>query len=137
MAKSTCRRIRILPPEIEDRLIPYHRKDEQIKGAGNRSSVRTPVERTIGFVVLSKMDNTTIKAVVDSFPAVFNRDTQDQDLRSRPRDTRPPNPPNTLASKSISSIRVALGDEDQMEKQKIIFMSLSIYQANSGYSICY
>lgn len=42
-----------------------------IKGAGNRSSVDTLVERTTGFVVLVKIDNATTKTVVDSFTAVF------------------------------------------------------------------
>jgi len=66
--------IHILPPEIEDRLIPGHWEGDLIKGAGNRSSVGTLVERTTGFVVLAKMDNATTKAVVDSFSAVLNRE---------------------------------------------------------------
>jgi IS30 family transposase len=66
--------IHIRPPEIEDRLIPGHWEGDLIKGAGNRSSVGTLVERTTGFVVLAKMDNATTKAVVDSFSAVFNRE---------------------------------------------------------------
>jgi IS30 family transposase len=61
--------IHIRPPEIEDRLIPGHWEGDLIKGAGNRSSVGTLVERTTGFVVLAKMDNATTKAVVDSFSA--------------------------------------------------------------------
>ena len=66
--------IHIRPPEIEDRLIPGHWEGDLIKGAGNRSSVGTLVERTTGFVVLAKMDNATTKAVVDSFAAVLNRE---------------------------------------------------------------
>ncbi|OFJ47759.1 IS30 family transposase [Janthinobacterium lividum] len=66
--------IHIRPPEIEDRLIPGHWEGDLIKGAGNRSSVGTLVERTTGFVVLAKMDNATTKAVVDSFSAVLNRE---------------------------------------------------------------
>jgi len=66
--------IHIRPPEIENRLIPGHWEGDLIKGAGNRSSVGTLVERTTGFVVLAKMDNATTKAVVDSFAAVLNRE---------------------------------------------------------------
>lgn len=66
--------IHIRPPEIEDRLIPGHWEGDLIKGAGNRSSVGTLVERTTGFVVLARMDNATTKAVVDSSAAVLNRE---------------------------------------------------------------
>ena len=66
--------IHIRPPEVEDRLIPGHWEGDLIKGAGNRSSVGTLVERTTGFVVLAKMDNASTKAVVDSFSAVLNRE---------------------------------------------------------------
>ena len=66
--------IHIRPPEVESRLIPGHWEGDLIKGAGNRSSVGTLVERTTGFVVLAKMDNATTKAVVDSFAAVLNRE---------------------------------------------------------------
>ena len=62
-------------------------ESDLIKGAGNRSSVGTLVERTTGFVVLAKMDNATTKAVVDSFSAVLNRN-----LRPRARNARPQNP---------------------------------------------
>jgi IS30 family transposase len=66
--------IHIRPPGVEDRLIPGHWEGDLIKGAGNRSSVGTLVERTTGFVVLAKMDNATTKAVVDSFAALLNRE---------------------------------------------------------------
>ena len=68
--------IHIRPPEIEDRLIPGHWEGDLIKGAGNRSSVGTLVERTTGFVVLAKMDNATTKAVVDSFAAVLTQQSE-------------------------------------------------------------
>ncbi|MEC5164241.1 IS30 family transposase [Janthinobacterium sp. CG_S6] len=46
--------IHIRPPEIEDRLIPGHWEGDLIRGAGNRSSVGSLVERTTGFVVLAR-----------------------------------------------------------------------------------
>lgn len=66
--------IHIRPPEVEERQIPGHWDGDLIKGAGNRSSVGTLVERTTGFVVLAKMDNATTKTVVASFAAVLNRE---------------------------------------------------------------
>jgi transposase, IS30 family len=66
--------IHIRPPEVEDRTIPGNWEGDLIKGAGNRSSVGTLVERSTGFVVLAKMDNATTKAVVESFSAVLNRE---------------------------------------------------------------
>lgn len=66
--------IHIRPPEVEERLIPGHWEGDLIKGAGNRSSVGTLVERTTRFVVLAKMDNATTMEVVKSFSAVLNRE---------------------------------------------------------------
>lgn len=66
--------IKIRPPEIEDRLIPGHWEGDLIKGAGNRSSVGTLVERTSRFVVLVQLDNATTKTVVENFSAVLNRE---------------------------------------------------------------
>lgn len=62
---------------MEKRLIPGHWEGDLIKGAGNRSSVGTLVERTTGFVVLAKMKDATTKEVIDSFSAVLNRQPVD------------------------------------------------------------
>ena len=59
--------IHIRPPEVEDRLIPGHWEGDLIKGAGNRSSVGTLVERTTGFVVLARMTSAKAKDALDSF----------------------------------------------------------------------
>ena len=65
--------IHIRPPEVHDRVILGHWEGDLIKGAGNRSSVGTLVERTTRFVVLAKMDDAGTVSVVDSFSAVLNR----------------------------------------------------------------
>ena len=65
--------IHIRPPEVQDRIIPGHWEGDLIKGAGNRSSVGTLVERATWFVVLAKMDDAGTVSVVDSFAAVLNR----------------------------------------------------------------
>jgi IS30 family transposase len=66
--------IHIRPAEVGNRLIPGHWEGDLIKGAGNRSSVGTLVERTTRFVVLAKMNNATTVEVVESFSAVLNRE---------------------------------------------------------------
>lgn len=65
--------IHIRPPEVQDRIIPGHWEGDLVKGAGNRSSVGTLVERTTRFVVLAKIDDAGTVSVVDSFAAVLNR----------------------------------------------------------------
>ena len=61
------------PPEIEERLVPGHWEGDLIKGAGNRSSIGTLVERTTLFTSLSKMDNASAEAVLSGFSQVLNR----------------------------------------------------------------
>lgn len=59
--------IHIRPPAVEDRLIPGHWEGDLIKGAGNRSSIGTLVERTTGFVVLAKMNSARAEDALESF----------------------------------------------------------------------
>lgn len=59
--------IHIRPPDVEGRLIPGHWEGHLIKGAGNRFSVGTPVERTTGFVVLAKMSSGPCRGYLGEF----------------------------------------------------------------------
>ncbi|MFT6913161.1 MAG: IS30 family transposase [Paracoccaceae bacterium] len=53
--------------EIEARIVPGHREGDLIKGAFNRSSVGTLVERKTGFNVLCKTNGNGARAALDSF----------------------------------------------------------------------
>ena len=59
--------IHLRPPEVADRLIPGHWEADLIKGAMNRSSVGTLVERTTRIVVLAKMPDGTAQSALDGF----------------------------------------------------------------------
>jgi IS30 family transposase len=61
------------PEEIEARLVPGHWEGDLIKGAFNRSSVGTLVERKTRFVVLCKMNGNSAEAVLDSFTRQMKR----------------------------------------------------------------
>ena len=65
--------IHMRPPEVADRLIPGHWEGDLIKGAGNRSSIGTLVERTSGFVVLAKMSSASAADALQSFGAALER----------------------------------------------------------------
>ena len=53
--------------ELEARLVPGHWEADLIKGAFNRSSVGTLVERKTRFVILCKMDGKGAEAALESF----------------------------------------------------------------------
>jgi IS30 family transposase len=61
------------PEEIEARLVPGHWEGDLLKGAFNRSSVGTLVERKTRFVVLCKMRGNGAEAVLDSFTRQMKR----------------------------------------------------------------
>jgi IS30 family transposase len=61
------------PPEIDERLVPGHWEGDFIKGAFNRTSVGTLVERTTLFTVLAKMDTARAESAVTGFSHVLNR----------------------------------------------------------------
>ena len=65
--------IHVRPPEVEDRLVPGHWEGDLMKGAGNRSSVGTLVERSSGFVVLAKMSNASAADALASFSRALER----------------------------------------------------------------
>ena len=61
------------PEEIEARLVPGHWEGDLIKGAFNRSSVGTLVERKTRFVVLCRMRGNGADAALDSFTRQMKR----------------------------------------------------------------
>jgi len=61
------------PSEIDERLVPGHWEGDFIKGAYNRSSVGTLVERTTLFTVLAHMGDATAETAAKSFAQVMGR----------------------------------------------------------------
>jgi IS30 family transposase len=61
------------PEEIETRIVPGHWEGDLIKGAFNRSSVGTLVERKTRFVVLCRMDGNTAEAALAGFSRQMKR----------------------------------------------------------------
>lgn len=61
------------PGEVDARLIPGHWEGDMIKGAGNRTSVGTLVERKTRFVILSKMNGNGAEAALEGFSRQMKR----------------------------------------------------------------
>ena len=105
------------PAEIEERLVPVHWEGDLIKGAHNRSSVGTLVERTTLFTVLARMEDTSVASAVKSFGFVLDRIeaqkrlsmTYDQDKEMAGASSWRQIP----VSKCSLSIHTALGSADE------------------------
>ena len=61
------------PEEVDARLIPGHWEGDMIKGAGNRTSVGTLVERKTRFVILCKMNGNGAEAALEGFSRQMKR----------------------------------------------------------------
>lgn len=59
------------PPEANERVLPGHWEGDVIKGARNRSSVGTLVERTTRFVLLVKLEGASSHAALAGFRRAF------------------------------------------------------------------
>jgi IS30 family transposase len=63
--------IHLRPVEVAARQVPGHWEGDLIKGAGNRSSVGTLVERKSRYVILAKMTDASAQATLEAFTRRF------------------------------------------------------------------
>ena len=65
--------IHLRPPEVAARIVPGHWEGDLIKGAMNRSSMGTLVERTSRYVMLVKLDGGCATDILEGFKLKFRR----------------------------------------------------------------
>ncbi|SDT32473.1 hypothetical protein SAMN05216598_5046 [Pseudomonas asplenii] len=64
--------IHVRPPEIEDRVMPGPWEGDLFKGKANSSCVGMLVERTSGYLMLIKMNDTTVTSAVEGLGVALN-----------------------------------------------------------------
>lgn len=65
--------IHVRPPEVQERIIPGHWEGDLIKGAFNRTSVGTLVERKTRLVLLAKMNSARAEDALEGFAKALAR----------------------------------------------------------------
>jgi IS30 family transposase len=65
--------IQLLPPEVNDRVMPGHWEGDLIKGAENKSAIGVLVERTTRLVLLAKIPDATAESALAAFTFKLNQ----------------------------------------------------------------